>query len=736
MLSTLTIISIFTEIFACGFLVTGAVIFLKKYFSEKKIKSLFFSLFFLALFFNVAAGISSQLMFNLGSGLSRLILVYKSISITTVLSALFLWGFVLERFNLKKIRWSFVLLLLLAVFFIVRILNSSVNLVYREGIIEPIVDLSLYVPVKPLLAFVWILLALFSFTTSFSNQKGSNVLARYLGSSALFFLLAMFSTFLYVRFGEAGFLLASWILILLFSLACLLAELISPDSAEAASPLTFFRTRILFKLMLIFVLLIVILFETTTLATINISKTALSKEIVNSYNKQAERLVTEINKFPDQPTFADLQEIISPSNVEGKAIAFVIDSKGSLLAHPDKIRSLQHEVLGKDQAVKFLLAGQKGAGEFRDELGRLNVGAYLPVPKYNWGIVVAEPMESAYFEMRKVETSSLLFVIAGIILTALVGIFFARSIEKPIKELTVGTEAVAKGQLHWKSNIDSGDEIGRLAGAFNLMTDELRDSQARLVLSEKLSSLGTMAAGMAHEIKNPLVSLRTFTQLLIQKWDDQEFREKFASIIPQEIERINRIAESLLKFGKPMKPEHKAVDINGLLDEVLMLFESETKKNNVRVTKKLAELPPLVGDAGQLQQAFVNIIKNAIESMNDKGGELVVKSDIGEVVHLGQTSKEGKKVGDEMVWGEGDETAKPVPVIFLEISDSGEGIPEDNIRTLFDPFFTTKMTGTGMGLPITLRIIEEHNGSIKVRSAANKGTTFIITLPYGQQKED
>src|SRR3989339_1668277 len=715
MLSTLTIISIFTEIFACGFLVTGGVIFLKKYFSEKKIKSLFFSLFFLALFFNVAAGISSQLMFNLGSGLSRVILVYKSISITTVLSALFLWGFVL--------------LLLLAVFFIVRILNSSVNLVYREGIIEPIVDLSLYVPVKPLLAFVWILLALFSFTTSFSNQKGSNVLARYLGSSALFFLLAMFSTFLYVRFGEAGFLLASWILILLFSLACLLAELISPDSAEAASPLTFFRTRILFKLMLIFVLLIVILFETTTLATINISKTALSKEIVNSYNKQAERLVTEINKFPDQPTFADLQEIISPSNVEGKAIAFVIDSKGSLLAHPDKIRSLQHEVLGKDQAVKFLLAGQKGAGEFRDELGRLNVGAYLPVPKYNWGIVVAEPMESAYFEMRKVETSSLLFVIAGIILTALVGIFFARSIEKPIKELTVGTEAVAKGQLHWKSNIDSGDEIGRLAGAFNLMTDELRDSQARLILSEKLASLGTMAAGMAHEIKNPLVSLRTFTQLLQQKWEDKEFRDKFSQIIPHEIERINRIAESLLKFGRPMKPELTKVDVNSLLEEVILLFESEAKKNNVRVTKKLATLPQIYGDAGQLSQVFVNVVKNAIEAMQKNGGEMIVKTDVGEVIKLGKMKRQGILKGEEMVWGEEEDLGQPTPVVFIEITDTGEGIAEENLRSLFDPFFTTKMTGTGMGLPITLRIIEEHKGSIKVRSKAGAGTTFIITLP-------
>ena len=184
-----------------------------------------------------------------------------------------------------------------------------------------------------------------------------------------------------------------------------------------------------------------------------------------------------------------------------------------------------------------------------------------------------------------------------------------------------------------------------------------------------------MAAGMAHEIKNPLVSLRTFTQLLQQKWDDKEFREKFSSIIPHEIERINRIAESLLKFGRPMKPELTKVDINALLEEVLLLFESECKKNNVSVTKKMAELPEISGDAGQLSQAFVNIIKNAIEAMHDKGGELIVKTDLGEVIKLGKISgRQGVQQGEEVVWGEEEELGKPVPVVFIEVTDTGEGI--------------------------------------------------------------
>ena len=729
MLTTLTIISIFTEIFASGILIAGSVAFLKNFFSNKRPKDLLLCLFFLALFFYVAATIASQMMYNLGRDLSELILLHRAIAVGLVLCSLLIWGFIIERFGMKKVRWSIVLVILLAAVFIYRILASSLNLIYREGVIQPIVDFSLYIPVDPFFGLMWLLLAVFAFAGLRSASGGRRSLLFYLGISALLFLAAMLSSTLYVRSGEAGYLLFSWILILLSALGFLLAELIPPDSPEARRPLRFFRTRILFKLMLIFVLLIVILFETTTLATINISKEALSNSIIGNYMRVAEDLASKIEDYPTRPSAQILHGLVSSAKIDGKGVAFVVDSEGRLVAHPDEKRAVQREDLSRHQGVIRFLDREEGGGEFKDELGGLMVGAYLPLSKFGWGLVVQEPLASAYFELRRLETNSLIFVIAGIILTALVGIFFARSIEKPIKELTLGTEAVAKGDLRWQVAVDSADEIGKLAEAFNQMTKDLRDSQERLVLSEKLASLGTMAAGMAHEIKNPLVSLRTFTQLLQQKWEDKEFRDKFSSIIPHEIERINRIAESLLKFGRPMKPELTKVDINALLDEVLMLFESETKKHNIRVTKKLAELPEVTGDSGQLQQAFVNIVKNAIEAMHEKGGELVVKTDVGEVVRLGKMQREGKKRGEEMVWGEEEVMEKPIPVVFIEVSDSGEGIPEENLKSLFDPFFTTKMSGTGMGLPITLRIVEEHKGSVKVRSQAGKGTTFIITLP-------
>lgn len=730
MFSTLTIISIFTEIFTAGFLISGGLAFVRNFFTSRRAKDLFFALVFLSFFAYVAASISSQLMFNLGRGLSELILVQRMVSISLVLCALFLWLFVVEKFSFPAGHIISAALFFFSGGIIYRILDSTVNLVYREGVIEPIVHFSAQIPVKPFFAVIWLSLAIFSFGAAVSSPGGRRVLALFSGVSTLLLLGALLSSFLYVRFGEAGYLLASWGLTLFSILGLILAELIPPESAEALSPLKFLRTRILFKLMLIFVLLIVILFEVTTLATINIGKGALSKNILETYLKIAGELADKIETAGRPPPPDELQSLLSKMQLAEGVVAFVVDGKGSLIAHPDKKRALQRENMRVNEAVGRLLAGEVGAAEFRDEMGSVMVGAYVPARKFDWGVVVEEPIGSAYFEMRRLETNSLLFVIAGILLTALTGIIFARSIEKPIKALILGTEAVSRGELGYHISIDSTDEIGKLATAFNQMTRDLRDSQERLILSEKLASLGTMAAGMAHEIKNPLVSLRTFTQLLQQKWEDKEFREKFSTIIPHEIERINRIAESLLKFGRPMKPELTKVDVNSLLEEVLLLFESECKKYNVRVTKKMAELPEVSGDAGQLSQAFVNIIKNAIEAMQEKGGELIVKTDVGEVIKLGKIrDRRGARVGEEMVWGEEEEAGKPTAVVFIEITDTGEGIAEENLKSLFDPFFTTKMTGTGMGLPITLRIIEEHKGSIKVRSRPGKGTSFIITLP-------
>jgi len=207
--------------------------------------------------------------------------------------------------------------------------------------------------------------------------------------------------------------------------------------------------------MLIFVLLIVILFEATTLATLSIGKAALSKNIQESYLRSANELADKVGSAAGRPSPDTLQNLVAGNGRAG-AIAFLVDNSGALIAHPDKKRALQHELMTRNGAVARLLAGQAGAGEFQDELGSAMVGAYVPIGKFGWAVVVEEPIASAYFEMRRLETNSLLFVIAGIILTALTGIFFARSIEKPIKSLHAGD----RGGLARRARLSYFDRLG------------------------------------------------------------------------------------------------------------------------------------------------------------------------------------------------------------------------------------------------------------------------------------
>jgi signal transduction histidine kinase len=733
MLSALTLVGIFTEIFASGILLAGIYSFLKKFLEQKQIKDLILSLIFLGLAVYTITTIFSQIYYNLGGSPATLITAQKILHINFLIMSLLILALLRARLNLR-ITWLIILLAAPLAFYlyVIALLPShQITLNFRPDVVEPVVTLGkLPLLAKPIWAASWALLGIFCLISALRERGGRRMLTLMTGSAAVLFILAYLCANLYPYSEQSLYLIVSWAINLVAILALTLGELIPPDSKLASYPLSFLRTRVLFKLLFIFVLLIVILFEITTLATITLSKQALHNSIINNYQEIAAGVADKISDMPGLSS-AKLKELIAQKTVKDRYI-YVIDKEGTIIAHPDKTRVKARQNLRHLKFIQQLLSGKAGGGEFPpDEYGEEKVGAFAPIEKFGGGVVVEEPIREAYGKMRELETNSLLLTIVGILLTVFSGIFFVRSIERPIHQLTLGTEAVSKGDLNYRISVDSADEIGVLAIAFNKMTKDLKESQERLILSEKLASLGTMAAGMAHEIKNPLVSLRTFSQLLQQKWEDAEFREKFSQIVPNEIERINKIAESLLKFGRPVKPELTRVNINSVLEEILTLFESECKKNGIQVTMKLAELPEIMGDSQQLSQAFVNIILNAIQAMEEaKGGEMIIKTDVGEVVKLGRPTRTGvEKERGEMVWEAAEESPQPIPAVFVEISDSGPGIEPDKIRSLFDPFYTTKIKGTGMGLPITLRIIEEHKGSIKVKSQLGRGTSFIITLP-------
>ncbi|OGC24421.1 hypothetical protein A3J90_03055 [candidate division WOR-1 bacterium RIFOXYC2_FULL_37_10] len=735
MLSTITIINIFMEIFSVGALFFASFAFAKKFSESGQKKDLTLSLVLISFTIYPCLVIASQMLYNLDKPLSTLIFIQRLISYNLIIDAFLILVFIKYRFNPKVINYILWIFAVAALTMFYRVGASSISLIYRVEVVEPIVNFSIPLYLRPVWSNMWLILSITAFFTAFKKKGGEKTLLLHESLGAFLIFFSFLPMVAYLSTQNSYYLLASWSSILLGVINITLAEIIPSNSLLAENPFGFFRSRILFKLIFIFVLIIVILFEITTLVTLNLGKQALQESIFSSYRETAKNIKDQIETMD---TFNEkvIQNIVENKRPGKSGIVFVVDSNGTVIAHPDKTRIYLKQNLKNFPPVKKALSGQSGSGLLgEDDFGQIKAGAFSPIKKFGGAVIIEEPLKDAYYKMRQLETNSLLFVILGIIITVITGLSLAQSIENPLHKLTLGTESISKGDLNTKIDVDSPDEIGKLAFAFNKMIRYLRDSQDRLILSEKLAALGTMSAGMAHEIKNPLVSLRTFSQLMQTRWEDKEFREKFAQIVPTEIERINKIAESLLKFGRPSKPEMGKADVTMILEEILLLFESECKKNNINVSTKFSKLPEITGDSQQLSQAFVNLILNAIQAM-DKNGELIVKTDTGKVVYADETKEGDLKEDGSRIWGEGKTKKQPTSIdaIFVEITDTGPGIDEEHLKSLFDPFFTTKVKGTGMGLPITLRIIQEHAGSIRVKSKPGEGTSFIVMLPQKHQE--
>ncbi|MFH1542816.1 MAG: ATP-binding protein [bacterium] len=225
-----------------------------------------------------------------------------------------------------------------------------------------------------------------------------------------------------------------------------------------------------------------------------------------------------------------------------------------------------------------------------------------------------------------------------------------------------------------------------------------------LLQADKLASLGTISAGLAHEIKNPLAALKGMTQVLGDNIDDPEFIKDYQELVDRQINRLNGLVEKMLRIGQKQGLNVSQFDLNRTINEVAELLKVQLRKNNIQLRLELGQLPLVQGDEEQLSQVVMNLMLNAIQAM-PTGGAITIKSKV----------------------------QSPTSLI-IEVMDSGQGIPADQLDKIFDPFFTTKDEGTGMGLAVAYRIIKEHNGEIKVESQMKKGTVFSIWLPIKPER--
>ena len=242
------------------------------------------------------------------------------------------------------------------------------------------------------------------------------------------------------------------------------------------------------------------------------------------------------------------------------------------------------------------------------------------------------------------------------------------------------------------------DSSGEFIGSVHVVRDitELKQLQKKLVISEKMAALGEVAAKVAHEIRNPLVSVGGFAKRLEKKLDGN--LQEYAGIIVKEVSRLEGILKEILGFVKEARLSKEPVNLNPLLDDIVRLMESDIEERGINLKKEYGEIPEIFVDPNRMKEAIVNIITNAVQALSG-AGTIAIRTFLQE------------------------------HEVVLEIRDTGKGIPKEELSSIFNPFYTTKSTGTGLGLAITHRIIQEHNGRIEVESELEKGTVFKIYLP-------
>jgi len=328
-----------------------------------------------------------------------------------------------------------------------------------------------------------------------------------------------------------------------------------------------------------------------------------------------------------------------------------------------------------------------------------------------WGSVkIGLSLEDMRTEVRKTRLILLLIGLAGVLLGMAGATLLARRISGPIKKLAEGTVRIAKGDFDHKISIPSQDEIGELARSFNAMSDQLQimrermeEAHKKLIHAEKLASIGRLSATIAHEIRNPLTSVKLNIQKVLEDKALDATEREHLDLSQEGIVQIEKFVKDLLNFTRVSELQRARFAIEQILDESLKMMKDGFQEKKILIEKKQDDgLPEVSVDGDRLRQVFCNVLRNAYEAVGE-GGKISLSLSLVD-----------------------DETAKKIRV---RISDNGPGIPEKDWENIFEPFYTTKPSGIGLGLANARKIIEQHRGSIKVVKKRGKGTSFDILIP-------
>lgn len=330
-------------------------------------------------------------------------------------------------------------------------------------------------------------------------------------------------------------------------------------------------------------------------------------------------------------------------------------------------------------------------------------------------VVTRISVSAAYLTARQLLSDLVIIGLIIVFIAAISAVVVSRKFTAPLESLSAAVRKIAKGDFDVKVDIESRDEIGQLADSFNNMANELlererslKSAQLALVQSEKMAAVGTLSAGLAHEVKNPLSAVLGYAQLAKRKLSQPDVIKKHLDIIENETRRCNEIIGNLMQFSRQEKGEFTDVTINEVVEKSVGIVDHQLGLKNVHVNMKLApDIPEIIGNSNQLQQVLMNLAINAQQAMEPDGGTV-----------------------DIATYFDNDN-------VYISVSDTGPGISEEVVEKIFEPFFTTKAAGegTGLGLSVTYGIIRDHKGDIRVEKADSGGARFVIALPLHITRE-
>lgn len=381
-----------------------------------------------------------------------------------------------------------------------------------------------------------------------------------------------------------------------------------------------------------------------------------------------------------------LTHFVEELDADSDAIGFVYDHSHELF--------LQNRPLPLDPRGQF---PPRAGDEVRIVDDRDNKLFFAGVPELNWTVGFTLPSEVLFDDINALKSQNLLFALTIATLALLTTLFFVRRITEPIGSLIEGAQQFSEGNLSHRIAMRGEGEMQRLGEEFNAMAEKLAAREKQIRTVDRLASLGILAAGIAHEVRNPLAGMKSCAQLMQRKAISLEVAE-LAAGVNEEIQRLDAIVRQLLEFARPAEAEKTAVNLAEVFDRVLEMTRGPLEKAGITIVRDLHEVPPVFVDARQTQQILLNLILNSAQAMPD-GGTLRL--------FLGFEQNR----------------------VTATVADTGCGIPEEHLERIFDPFFTLHPGGTGLGLSMAHSLMEENAIRWQVDSRPGSGTTFRLFFP-------